>query len=1360
MQIFKKQIGMAMKKTFTQIFPPTIIILFLTIISSHSEWAPLQVLTYDSPAAGYLRFDKPSMQNFFLVDNAGNIVYEKPTMDTYNQYIPLKNGNWAQKNQRGSECFYIYNQNQILIDSIKNPLMGEDPPCFSDWHDFIQLSNGHYLMLLETTTKMDLSEKVDGGKSEAYIVNNVIIELDHSGNIYWRWNFIDHYNVLDVTEDIDLTQPTIDLSHINSMFEDSDGNIVISVRHYDEIAKISKSTGNFIWRFGGSKCKNNEFNILQDNVDGFNGFSHQHDVTILENGNILLYDNGNLKPNPYSRAVEYSMDYANYTATKVWEGRSNPDVYQSAMGSAQRLPNGNTLVNWGKIIITEFRPNNEIAFKIKISDNPNETTYRAWKLTTKMEATNKTISTNGNYDFNSEGATNVNINIISKTGSGIANVEKHFYSPIICTLHDTLSTDILPYRWVFNYSGISSLNATMKIDISDIPNIEDFSKINVYVRGKEIDAYFFVVQSNLNAATKVISFNINGTCEVILGYSDLIAPIMTSPQNNSVLQKEDYFKWVKAIGADHYRFQLSKSANFNNIEIDTIIATTSFRNENLEFSTQYFWRLQSINSKDTSEWSENWTCFTELSAPGLILPANLTKRIPVNFTFKWQQLLSGTQFNLQISLSKNFDNIIYDVKNITTDSCEVKNLLNNTVYYWRVMAYNQNNFSDWSTPFEFRTLIQIPKPLNPSANAINININCNFQWEIVDGVTGYSIELSKIMTSGNEVRNFTSNDNNIEINKLDYYSDYSYRINAFVFGDTSDWSSPFTFSTKLKAPELTFPENQITNIGLNPTLNWKRNVENETYTVQLSKTLDFGILEEFEGIKEIKVMTTNLSPNTRYYWRVKAYLGEKESDWSSIYNFTTNSGSHIPVPKLISPKNNDISYIKGKLTWNQNKDITQYQVVISQDSDFSTIEKDTIVNNVQLYNYYKLKIGETYFWKVRSIHQMDSSAWSEIWQFKISTQSEIVKLLKPSNDDLQIELSGTCEWEPISDAIYYQLQISESMDFVNLNLNQSFIHGEKFAFNNLEKNKTYFWKVRYFRQYDTSAWSSVWTFNTLTNSVLKLPELTSPENNKTAVPLYCNFKWNKIPDASDYIIEISENCNFNELLTKSTTVNLEFDFANFKYNTRYYWRIAALNDTSKSFWSECWTFLTEFEAPVITYPSNGQINVEADLNMQWSISENIADYHLQISEDTDFNNIVYENDRISSLGKLVYLDENKTYYARIRTISEENNSQWSNIINFRTKLKNSVREIDAKLINLYPNPVRERTYLTISPVLDMNQVTISVFDLLGNKQLTKEYLIQNYNPIEINLSKLMNGEYLLVIENENYKGIIKLMKSK
>jgi hypothetical protein len=209
----------------------------------------------------------------------------------------------------------------------------------TDPHELRILPNGHTLMLGLDEEVVDMSHVVPGGYSSALVVGYVIQELDQNKNVVFQWRSWDHFQITDAMH-IDLTATWIDYVHGNALDVDTDGNLLLSSRHLNEITKINRETGAILWRLGGM---NNQFRFVNDSI----GFSYQHAVRRIANGNITLLDNGDFHVPPFSRALEYALDEEQKTATLVWQYRNTPDVFGSAMGFVQRMENGNTLIGWG-----------------------------------------------------------------------------------------------------------------------------------------------------------------------------------------------------------------------------------------------------------------------------------------------------------------------------------------------------------------------------------------------------------------------------------------------------------------------------------------------------------------------------------------------------------------------------------------------------------------------------------------------------------------------------------------------------------------------------------------------------------------------------------------------------------------------------------------------------------------------------------------------------------------------------------------------------------------------------------------------------------------------------------------------------
>lgn len=212
------------------------------------------------------------------------------------------------------------------------------------------------------------------GGLPAAAVQGFVVEYHRPGSPPLLWDTFDHFDVTDAAPDISLKGQNVDPWHGNAIEIDLDGNLLVSFRNSDEITKIDAASGAIIWRLGG---KHNQFTFRND---GFNGFSHQHGIRRLDNGNIILFDDGNLHTPQISRAVEYRLDEHAKTAELVWEYRPDPPLYGSALGFAQRLQNGNTLICFGLAPHTiEVDRNGTKRWELVV-DEPQRYAYRAFSV--------------------------------------------------------------------------------------------------------------------------------------------------------------------------------------------------------------------------------------------------------------------------------------------------------------------------------------------------------------------------------------------------------------------------------------------------------------------------------------------------------------------------------------------------------------------------------------------------------------------------------------------------------------------------------------------------------------------------------------------------------------------------------------------------------------------------------------------------------------------------------------------------------------------------------------------------------------------------------------------------------------------
>lgn len=263
------------------------------------------------------------------------------------------------------DAFYAMDARYAVVDSFR---CGNG--YSTDNHDLRLLPDGHALLMSYDPQPVDLSAV--GGQPNAIVIGLIIQELDRDRNVVFQWRSWDHFQVTDMVSH-SIESPLVDYVHGNSIDVDRDGNLILSSRHMNEVTKISRTTGAILWRLGG---KHNQFRFLNEPL----AFAHQHDVRVLPDGHLTMFDNGNFRVPQFSRAVEYAIDETNRTATLVWQYRLNPDVFGVAFGSVQRLPNGNTLIGWGatRPTLTEVTPQGQIVSRMSFDSGV--ATYRAFRF--------------------------------------------------------------------------------------------------------------------------------------------------------------------------------------------------------------------------------------------------------------------------------------------------------------------------------------------------------------------------------------------------------------------------------------------------------------------------------------------------------------------------------------------------------------------------------------------------------------------------------------------------------------------------------------------------------------------------------------------------------------------------------------------------------------------------------------------------------------------------------------------------------------------------------------------------------------------------------------------------------------------
>ncbi|MEO0724894.1 MAG: aryl-sulfate sulfotransferase [Bacteroidota bacterium] len=279
-------------------------------------------------------------------------------------------------------------------------------PTALSHHDAVFMPNGNILLLtwelVYTDELIELGRDPDEIAIEGFMWSEKIVEIEPVGsddiNVIWQWEIKDHYIqdfddskqnygvIADHPELFNINLPdlnssnsnaTRDWNHFNSIdYNESLDQILISVRNSDEIWIIDHSTttaeaashegglygrgGDLLYRWGNASAYERGA-VNEQKLFGQHG-AHWIRDGLTDAGKIMFFNNGNGRPGPDFSTAEilippqdanggYIISGPNPFGPEepewVYGDQAGEDYYSPFLSNAQRLVNGNTLINSG-----------------------------------------------------------------------------------------------------------------------------------------------------------------------------------------------------------------------------------------------------------------------------------------------------------------------------------------------------------------------------------------------------------------------------------------------------------------------------------------------------------------------------------------------------------------------------------------------------------------------------------------------------------------------------------------------------------------------------------------------------------------------------------------------------------------------------------------------------------------------------------------------------------------------------------------------------------------------------------------------------------------------------------------------------
>jgi hypothetical protein len=301
----------------------------------------IEVTTYNPSKTynGTTYFQAHVAGTYISVNMQGDVLWEDqeagPWVGGVNMgFDPLSDGNVL---IMGTDVRKIVNPSSGQVLWQDNPNAGHHCVEKLPWGDVLYLSN----------------EPFTTSQGRIWWGDVIVIVDDSTKNILWEWRLHDY---VDATLHNEYAKCGTDWSHCNTAKYYSsyyyNGSyrqaILLLSRSLDTFWMIEYPSGNILWSCG----QHGQFGRIEPPAEPF--LSAPHELEMIAANRFMVFDNGNYRVPPVSRAKEIVVNPVTHAMSVVWSWTDPLNTMNDLSGGdADRLPNGNTLlthVSAGRII--------------------------------------------------------------------------------------------------------------------------------------------------------------------------------------------------------------------------------------------------------------------------------------------------------------------------------------------------------------------------------------------------------------------------------------------------------------------------------------------------------------------------------------------------------------------------------------------------------------------------------------------------------------------------------------------------------------------------------------------------------------------------------------------------------------------------------------------------------------------------------------------------------------------------------------------------------------------------------------------------------------------------------------------------
>jgi ASPIC and UnbV/FG-GAP-like repeat/Secretion system C-terminal sorting domain len=360
-------------------------------------------------------------------------------------------------------------------------------------------------------------------------------------------------------------------------------------------------------------------------------------------------------------------------------------------------------------------------------------------------------------------------------------------------------------------------------------------------------------------------------------------------------------------------------------------------------------------------------------------------------------------------------------------------------------------------------------------------------------------------------------------------------------------------------------------------------------------------------------------------------------------------------------------------------------------------------------------------------------------------------LVSPANGAVSVAQAGTLTWNPATDALGYNVQVSLDPTFANkamLAVNAS-VTGTSYAYS-LGAATKYYWRVAAVNGGFMSDYTAASNFTTAGSAAAAVPSVLSPASGSKDQPAMLTLKVGRTADASRYQWQVSTLPTFTTFVTNDSTADTTYA-GQYTGGQTFYLRVRGMNDLGASAFSaiDTFTIMTPPVRTTLVSPANNAQNIISDsVFFAWRLVSGAASYNLKLSTVNSTNTYTGITDttyRVNNLAKLT------NYTWMVEAINAGGTSYYTGSFTFTTIVA-APAVPSANLPASAATGVDRRTTFTWGATTNATRYRLQVSDTSSFSRIVRDTTVFEVTACTLANPLSANSDYYWQVRAENIGG--------